>query len=151
MSLPYLGAWHSNLVDGFLPWKLGGSLVYQSCSGRLSNNSLTPRQNHTITATASARQDQDTAITEVASGWHIEYYSTVSSWWDQPVPAAFAGTSPNSRCVLFEWHWLKGFIVWMRFADLANQSFILKMIRHLKRNKAQSDKDSFCAKQTNSR
>ena len=31
----------------------------------------------------------------------------------------------------------------MRFAGLANQGFILKTIRHLKQNKAQSDEDFF--------
>jgi hypothetical protein len=36
------------------------------------------------------------------------------------------------------------FCFWMRFAVLTNQDFILKMIRLLKRNKAQSDKESLC-------
>jgi hypothetical protein len=42
----------------------------------------------------------------------------------------------NSRCVMFEGHLLKGFILRMEFTDLANQGFLLKTIRHLKRNNA---------------
>ena len=74
-----------------------------------------------------------------------------SSLYRTDLSIFFAGSCPNSHSVMFKWHWLNGFIVWMRFTGLANQGFILKTIRHLKRNNAQSNKEFVCAKQTNSR